>query len=191
MPIKKGQTHSEIVSELMSSYNKTGKIGNAVPKNKTHAEEIANAIAYQTRHESLLKLIKIVNEKESMQLSLNSAKNIQEYLRRVSFDNAREINTLVNSFVRRYFEFEKKRYSASKTPIISYNTANLIYNKIGSTEIVAGYRQELSGMNMNSCTSAVLSSEHFYTVVEDSNLIVSMNSSYLTEILDTVDELKM
>ena len=50
MPLSKGKskrTHSKNVSELMSAYKKTGKIGSSKPKSLAHAIEIANAIAYR------------------------------------------------------------------------------------------------------------------------------------------------
>lgn len=47
MPLRRNMSHRAKVSELMSSYHKTGKIGNVKPKNESHALEIANAIAYR------------------------------------------------------------------------------------------------------------------------------------------------
>ena len=49
MPIDKRMTHGHIVGELMTAYNKTGKIGNTKPKNKKHALKIANAISYNVK----------------------------------------------------------------------------------------------------------------------------------------------
>ena len=49
MPIDKRMTHGHIVGELMTTYNKTGKIGNTKPKNKQHALKIANAISYNVK----------------------------------------------------------------------------------------------------------------------------------------------
>lgn len=46
MPIDKKMSHDQKVAELIRTYNKTGKIGSTVPKDKKHALEIANAIAY-------------------------------------------------------------------------------------------------------------------------------------------------
>lgn len=49
MPMKEGMgnaAHAANVSELMKKYKKTGKMGSSRPKNKMHAERMANAIAY-------------------------------------------------------------------------------------------------------------------------------------------------
>ena len=43
------QSISEIIREIMDSYRKTGKIGNAVPDDGDHARQMALAIAYQTK----------------------------------------------------------------------------------------------------------------------------------------------
>ncbi len=51
MPIKKGtsaKVYGENVQELMHSYERKGKIGNIIPKSATHAQRIANRIAYET-----------------------------------------------------------------------------------------------------------------------------------------------
>lgn len=51
MPLRRNMTHRAMISELMASYEKDGKIGNIRPKNKQHALEIANAIAYRKKRE--------------------------------------------------------------------------------------------------------------------------------------------
>lgn len=60
------QSHGNIVKELMHKYKKSGKIGNTKPEDTEHAEEIANAIAYKEKNESLSLLInrlrKIIEE---------------------------------------------------------------------------------------------------------------------------------
>lgn len=51
MPLHKGtsrKAHSENVEELMHSYESKGKIGNITPISKSHAQRIANRIAYET-----------------------------------------------------------------------------------------------------------------------------------------------
>lgn len=52
MPIDKNASHEEIVQELMNAYEKNGKIGNYIPKDKEDAQRVANAIAYQTKKEN-------------------------------------------------------------------------------------------------------------------------------------------
>ena len=47
------QSHGKIVKELMHKYKKSGKIGNTKPKDTEHAEEIANANAYDAKGESV------------------------------------------------------------------------------------------------------------------------------------------
>lgn len=49
MPISSNMTHSEIVEELMHTYNETGKIGNYKPKTKKEALEVANSIAFRIK----------------------------------------------------------------------------------------------------------------------------------------------
>ena len=49
MPISSNMTHSEIVEELMRTYNETGKIGDYKPKSKKEAREMANAIAFRIK----------------------------------------------------------------------------------------------------------------------------------------------
>lgn len=49
MPIDKNMAHSEIVAELMSTYENTGKIGEYSPKNKKEALQVANAIAFKIK----------------------------------------------------------------------------------------------------------------------------------------------
>ena len=51
MPLSKDMTHSEIVAELMQTYNETGKIGNYTPKDKDDALNMANAIAFKIKGE--------------------------------------------------------------------------------------------------------------------------------------------
>lgn len=51
MPLKKGSSRKTIsnnVSEVMSSYSKTGKIGTSKPKSKKKAQKQAVAIALST-----------------------------------------------------------------------------------------------------------------------------------------------
>lgn len=49
MPLSKDMTHSEIVAELIRTFEETGKIGDYKPKNKKEAENIANAIAFNIK----------------------------------------------------------------------------------------------------------------------------------------------
>jgi len=66
MPLKGGSSKATIssnISECMSSYKKTGKIGNTTPKNAAHARKICAAAAYSTArksstHKSLLSQLK-------------------------------------------------------------------------------------------------------------------------------------
>jgi capsular polysaccharide biosynthesis protein len=51
MPLRKNMSHRAMMQELMASYERDGKIGNIRPKNKQHALEIANAIAYRMKRE--------------------------------------------------------------------------------------------------------------------------------------------
>ena len=62
MPIVKKMSHDQKVAELIRTYNKTGKIGLTVPKDKKHALEIANAIAYnmEETYEPKMKLEEIL-----------------------------------------------------------------------------------------------------------------------------------
>jgi len=58
MPLKKGyssKTRSTNISEMMHSYEKTGKIGNTTPRNKDHAQQIAIAASYTSARESAKK----------------------------------------------------------------------------------------------------------------------------------------
>jgi len=55
MPLKSGKsekTRSANIGELMSSYKKTGKIGNSKPKSKEAAQKQAEAIVYKKADES-------------------------------------------------------------------------------------------------------------------------------------------
>lgn len=61
MPLQSGtgeKKHGANVAEMLASYKKKGKIGNTRPKNKRHAERIANAIAFQKRREAGEKIAK-------------------------------------------------------------------------------------------------------------------------------------
>ena len=51
MPIDKRQSRSEIIKEIMDSWEKTGKIGNSRPENKEDALKQAEAISYQAKKE--------------------------------------------------------------------------------------------------------------------------------------------
>lgn len=52
MPVDKRKSKSEIIKELMYSYEKTGKVGNSTPKTKKEALKQAQAIAYSAKKES-------------------------------------------------------------------------------------------------------------------------------------------
>jgi hypothetical protein len=55
MPLQEGKSKkvlSENISEVMSSYNDKGTIGNTKPKNKAHAAKIEAAIAYAQQRKS-------------------------------------------------------------------------------------------------------------------------------------------
>lgn len=55
MPLKAGRsakTHGANVAEMMRGYAQRGRIGNAKPKSKKKAQEIANAAAYRKQRES-------------------------------------------------------------------------------------------------------------------------------------------
>ena len=55
MPLKKGTSQDTIgsnIKECLSSYKKTGKIGNTTPKNMEHARKICAAAAYTTARKS-------------------------------------------------------------------------------------------------------------------------------------------
>ena len=66
MPLKTGSSKATIssnISECLSSYKKTGKIGNTTPKNLVHARQICAAAAYSSAkksstHSSLLSKLK-------------------------------------------------------------------------------------------------------------------------------------
>lgn len=49
MPLRRNMSIKAMLEELMTNYQRTGKIGNIRPKNKQHALEIANAIAYRVK----------------------------------------------------------------------------------------------------------------------------------------------
>ena len=48
---KSDKTRNKNIREILSSYKKTGKIGNIKPKSMAHAQEIAAAIAYRQQRE--------------------------------------------------------------------------------------------------------------------------------------------
>ena len=55
MPLKKGSSQATIggnIEECLSSYKKTGKIGNTTPKNMAHARKICAAAAYSSARKS-------------------------------------------------------------------------------------------------------------------------------------------
>ena len=58
MPIDKRQSKDDIIAELISSYKKTGKIGNTKPRDIKHAQDIASGIAYSIKSESYINNIK-------------------------------------------------------------------------------------------------------------------------------------
>lgn len=49
MPIDSSKSHSEIVAELMQTYEETGKIGNITPSDKADALRISNRIAFEAK----------------------------------------------------------------------------------------------------------------------------------------------
>lgn len=51
MPIDSSKSHSEIVAELMQTYEETGKIGNIIPEDKEDALRIANSIAFKAKED--------------------------------------------------------------------------------------------------------------------------------------------
>ena len=62
MPLDKRMSHSDMVKELMDKYDRTGTIGNNAPKSRKEALSIANAIAYQTKEESLNESLRQLKE---------------------------------------------------------------------------------------------------------------------------------
>lgn len=62
MPLDKRMSHSDMVTELMDKYDRTGTIGNNAPKSRKEALSIANAIAYQTKAESLEESLRQLEE---------------------------------------------------------------------------------------------------------------------------------
>lgn len=59
MPIKKGyskKTRNENISEIMSSFKKTGKIGTSTPASPQKAAKQAAAIAYEAQRKAISRL---------------------------------------------------------------------------------------------------------------------------------------
>ena len=54
-----GKDKDTIIKELLDKYKRTGKIGNTTPRNMEHAQQIANAIAYETKSESFANVIEL------------------------------------------------------------------------------------------------------------------------------------
>lgn len=59
MPIKKGyskKTRNQNIAEIMSSFNKTGKIGTSEPRSPQSAAKQAAAIAYEAQRKALSRI---------------------------------------------------------------------------------------------------------------------------------------
>ena len=186
MPIDKRQSHSNIVKELIDEYKSSGKIGNTYPKDMKHAQKIANAIAYKIKDEAVLEEIKRINEEEAKQLSLDFQKNVKSYLHEIARTNEYEISLIVNKFISAYLALEKARLKRLEKPIdlpnLSYSHSNLIYSALEDVGFPIGYNQRIGYLNANSAEKASQRTNHFYCRVQDSNLIVTINTEYMTEI---------
>lgn len=179
MPIKKNQSHSEIVSELMSSYNKTGRIGNTSPRNAAHAEEIANAIAYKARHERILHEIKRINQKESL-----------DYAGEISQKNLLELEFLVNKFKERYLYNETLRFKSGQVETdFNYTPDFIVCDKFAGMNVPVGYRCSISNLNLNSAESSVLSSENFDCMIVDDSLVIRPKSKLIDMLNGNVADL--
>lgn len=193
MPIDKRQSHGNIVKELLDEYKKSGKIGNTHPRDLDHARSIANAIAYKAKEEAVLEEIRRVNEKEAEQLTFDFQRNIDNYLQDVAKQNEEDISNIVNKFMAAYLAVEKNRLKSINRPVdlpkLRYDNSHIIYSAISTTKIPVGYNQRLGALNALSASRAALRTNHFHCRMQDSNLIVTINSEYLTAIKMTVKDL--
>ena len=108
MPLDKSMSHEDMVSELIASYKKTGKIGATKPRDMKHALEIANAVAYNIEESKDVK--KIYKEVKEMRIE-DLLKSLEETISakelelgivnetkpsvKVEFDNGETIETEV------------------------------------------------------------------------------------------------
>lgn len=76
MPLDKNMSHQDMVQELMLSYKKTGKIGATKPRDKKHALEIANAVAYNIGESKEIKIIERKVKEMNLDEILNSMEKI-------------------------------------------------------------------------------------------------------------------
>ena len=108
MPLDKSMSHEDMVSELIASYKRTGKIGATKPRDMKHALEIANAVAYNIEESKDVK--KIYKEVKEMRIQ-DLLKSLEETISakekelgivnevkpsvKVEFDNGETIETEV------------------------------------------------------------------------------------------------
>jgi hypothetical protein len=108
MPLDKSMSHEDMVSELITGYKKTGKIGATKPRDMKHALEIANAVAYNIEESNDVK--KIYKEVKEMKIE-DLLKSLEETISakekelgivnevkpsvKVEFDNGETIETEV------------------------------------------------------------------------------------------------
>ena len=106
MPLDKSMSHSDMVKELMDKYDRTGTIGNNAPKSRKEALAIANAIAYQTKQESLNEKINELRECLAMMMDVfpvyaigqvSTAGKYQDKVQKEESDGETKVGDVVNN----------------------------------------------------------------------------------------------
>lgn len=140
----------------------------------------------------ILSQIRKINEEESKQLSLDFQQNVQQYLQEISKKNEKEIQEIVNKFIRAYLKIERNRLNYLGKPIdlpkMEYSASNLLSEEIQGVKVYKGYNGRIPNLNARSSEKANQRTNHFVCMARDSYLKVKINSNYWIEVQLTLSE---